>query len=533
VTKARSSIASRAFGLLLAALASAPACSGGTDAADAPAASDTVADSAGPDETAEAAGPDGSATSTDVLEAYCRPWAEWTCERVLACDCGTPAGGAPTREACLALAMDECAGNTAEYRAAVEAGRAVVSVSGVRACLVSLAAAAGPCGQAGESEAGSACARQFATLEALGEPCQGPPCAGGEGACLDGTCVPLSDEGGPCSHRAHCVDGECIGGACRAFVGEHAPCGPGLPPCEGEAVCLADTGCTTPADLGGGCTDDAGCRAALTCLDGTCQAFDDTACVLGATCGNAGLCLGAIDVRCEALGGAGAACVGDAGCQQDFTCAENLCVGAPGLDQPCANGTGCAAGLACRAVDPQAGTCGPVPGKGDTCALDVAGPFVCGPGLACAPDTFLCDDPPLEGEPCANPNLCAQDDLDGDGQAPDLACDFTADGSFCVPLKAEGGACQNDQVCGPGLYCDFHVNQCAKAFATGASCSVGNECGAGAACIPDATGDLACRPLPGVGEACLFDCRPGAWCHAKASALTCQPPVCRTMYQLH
>jgi len=477
-------------------------------------------------------GGDAWQTSTDVTEAYCRPWALWTCARVLACGCGAPAGGAPTEEECLALALDECAGNTVELAAAVAAGLAVISVPDVEACRQALALAAGPCGQASESEAGPACARQFAEPGTLGAACSQSPCAGGQGACVEGTCVTLSAEGGPCQHRAHCVAGDCVDNTCRLPAADGAECDTPAPACAAPALCL-EGHCAAPTGAGGPCDGDVTCQPPLACLAGVCAAFPDLQCTLGAACGNHGLCLGTLEVRCEALGGPGAACVGDAGCQPGYTCLQNLCTASPGPDEPCASGTGCALGLACRFEGEQAGTCGPLPGKGDPCALDVNGPFVCGPGLACMADLFVCNDPPVGGEPCANPNLCARDDFNGDGKVPDIACDFTADGSFCALRKGVDEPCQNDQICGEGLYCDYTAGACKSVYPLGTNCAVGNECGPDAACIPNAAGDLACRPLPGVGDACLFDCQPGAWCHAKASDLSCQPPVCQLMYLLH
>ncbi len=470
--------------------------------------------------------------STDVTESFCRPWAEWTCARVLACGCSTPTGGSPTEEACRTLAMDECAGNTAELAVAVAAGLAVVSVSDVAACLQSLEVAAGPCGAADQSAAGPACARQFAEPGDLGAACSQSPCAGGRGACVEATCVALSAEGGPCLHRAHCLEGDCVDGACRAFAPAGEACAEPTPACAPPATCIASR-CALPVEAGGSCSGDAACQTPLACLGEVCAGFPAEQCTLGASCGQRGLCLGTLDIRCEAEGGAGAACVGDTGCRAGFSCVEGVCAASPGLDLPCSNGVGCTEALACRVEGDLAGTCGPLPGKGDACALDVDGPFVCGPGLACAADVFVCDEPPGDGEPCANPNRCATDDFDGDGKSPDLACDFTTDGSFCASRKKVGEPCQNDPICADGLYCDFHVGACAAAYPLGTSCSVGNECGAGAACLPDDEGDLACRPLPGVGETCLFDCQPGAWCHARASDLRCQPPVCQVMYQLH
>lgn len=468
--------------------------------------------------------------STDVISSYCEPWAQWHCKRVLACGCVTPGGEAPSFNSCLVQAVEECANNTENLQGMAEAGLLVVVEQNVRDCIAEMERLLEPCEAPDSDRLTPTCLRQFSSLAPLGGACDQGPCALGEGACRLGKCLPLSEEGGPCEERLHCLSGDCVGGVCRSFGQEGEKCGEGFAACLEPLVCQGGR-CVKPAPVGGSCETDGGCEVGLVCEHGTCIEFHDEFCVIGVPCGRQSVCLGKVEPTCVPLGGAGDSCEGSTGCKESLWCQEGKCVEAPGLDEPCGDGIYCAKGLSCRFEGPKAGTCGPLPGLGEPCGLDIRGPFVCGPGLACSGG--ICKDPPQEGEPCADLAICAEEDMDGDGLAPDLGCDFTPQGSLCVRKRDEGGNCQNDQVCKPGLYCDFQKGQCTKTLPLGSPCRDSHECGAGATCIPDEGLNLRCRPLPKVGERCLSECEPSAFCKATISDLACRPLLCQILFELH
>jgi hypothetical protein len=181
------------------------------------------------------------------------------------------------------------------------------------------------------------------------------------------------------------------------------------------------------------------------------------------------------------------------------------------VGQACGNGAVCEATAGCAS---DTSTCGPLPGDGGACALGSEGPFLCEAGLACLDGT--CGPMPGLGDPCAIPNRCG----------PDLACDFTPNGSICSLRRGADAGCQNDVICADGLFCDYSQSQCAPFRPTGAACSAGNECGPGSTCMPDATGSFVCTLLPALGATCFFDCAPGSWCESTPLPGVCHAELC-------
>jgi len=192
------------------------------------------------------------------------------------------------------------------------------------------------------------------------------------------------------------------------------------------------------------------------------------------------------------------------GCAAGLYCADSTkrCTKLPTIGQACANGAQCASGFACT-QDGESGVCRTMPGAGEACGFGLMGPFLCKDGLGCEDATNTCRPLPTIGQRCTIDSRCA---------AP-YACDWTAEGSFCRVRKAEGGACQNNQICRDGLFCDFSTGACARLRAAGSKCSAGNECVSGLSCNPPTWfGSWRCGPKPALGRTCGFDCAGDALC---------------------
>lgn len=304
----------------------------------------------------------------------------------------------------------------------------------------------------------------------------------------------------------------------RALPGAGMACVEGL--CAEGARCSSMGACAAPAP-GASCAGDTDCRDGERCAEGTCRPLDLTgtgaSCAGPDECTGDARCLAATRRECEALVPRGA-CTGDEGCVEGEYCAAETCAPSPGLGLACGNGVACAAGLACRFTGAGEGTCQPMPGDGEPCALGTFGPILCGDGLACREGT--CGAPPGDGEPCAmGVPFCA------DG----LGCFFEGPMSVCRPRAGAGAECGTDDSCGAGLFCDFGEGRCAPFFAVGEVCTDGNECGPDGACVPDETATtFRCVPRPGEGDACFLDdtCDPGFACRSPFEAGLCAPPMC-------
>lgn len=195
----------------------------------------------------------------------------------------------------------------------------------------------------------------------------------------------------------------------------------------------------------------------------------------------------------------GAPCAESEDCGPNAWCDAGACAPAAGRGEPCSDGVFCAEGLACAFPDT---VCGDVPGQGDACALTRFGPFGCPEGLGCSGGT--CGPLPGAEAPCTMDNRCQ----------PGLGCDFTANGSVCRAPRGAGEPCENDQICAAGLFCDYGAGRCAALYALGASCTLGNECGPQADCLPADPARLTfrCYPLPGLDQPCLAQCADALVC---------------------
>lgn len=474
-----------------------------------------AASSASTGTTASSSDASSSSTGTpggSVANDYCAPLAALVCGRAVSCGCGAVLPSGTLDEAACAAAWEaKCLSAYAPVVQAVEAHVAHVDSGRAAACIALLTTSTPGCERPRGAVALGLCPAWFASDEPLGASCTFPICAGGDGYCDGGTCKARPASGGVCAHENECAVGSlCLGGTCRvpSAAGEACDvddaCGPPLRCVAGKCVALGAPGAA--------CVEQTTCGDGLSCPAGQCVDSPPTPCSDVAMCGNQDVC--AHVRRCAPLGQAGAPCGGDSACAKGFGCdtSTSTCAVLPGDGAPCLSGTSCGAGLACSFAT---GQCAVAPGMGEMCGMDAVGPFVCATGLACLGDN-TCGPPPTAGEPCAGLNVCATG----------FGCDFTPNGSFCVDLRAEGGACQNDLVCQSGLHCDFGVGQCAKDAAVGAQCKDGNECADGDVCLPGSGGAFVCAPTPKLGDACQFDCEPGAQCVADPADAFCASPIC-------
>lgn len=357
--------------------------------------------------------------------------------------------------------------------------------------------------------------------EAIGESCVFPLCADGNGACNNGQCEPLGNEGADCFYTT-CQQGLiCLSNVCTALAGEQDSCANG----EACAVGLRCIGgqCIPPAQQGANCSSTEGCAEGLACTAGKCEPPNTTPCTVD-SCGALNACASAR--TCIEKFGNGADCTSSDFCAEGYYCDDtsHKCTSLPLTNDPCVQGVLCNVGLACTTDN---GVCAPLPTTGEPCAFTQFGPFACADGLGCNEGT--CGPLPGENEPCASGNQCSPDDINNDGVGNDLGCDFTANGSFCVIKKPEGGACQADYVCQDGLFCDFSTGSCAPYYPTGTACNDGNECGPQGSCVQQNGGGFACEPMPGLGDTCLFDCTEGLVCSGDPQTSFCLRNICNEL----
>lgn len=452
----------------------------------------------------------GAAPSGSVEDDYCAPLAAFVCGQAASCGCERiTAGGQFDEASCVAGFAAQCLYFYGFVADAVATGDARVDPVLAAACVTELQNATPACEAPRAAILLGLCPTWFFSDEPIGATCSFPFCAGGSGFCPSGTCVARPTIGEPCDSFECAAGLLCLADVCTA---------PGVPgdscsiddECAPPLRCLVGQ-CQALGTADEACLDAGECAFGLACQGNQCASVDPIPCIGDASCGNQALCVSL--PRCAPGGELGATCNQDAACQPALYCdgTTSQCSALPGDGEACVNGTFCASGLGCTT---DFGTCAPLPLDSELCAFGPMGPNECAPGLGCLVDT--CGPLPLEGEPCTVDNRCADP----------LGCDFTPNGSVCVTRKLAGDACQNNQVCAAGLHCDFNAGSCAADFGLGAACPLGNECGPQAVCLPDGGSQLACAPIPGLGDICQLDCAPGLVCSVDPSNARCVAPIC-------
>lgn len=251
---------------------------------------------------------------------------------------------------------------------------------------------------------------------------------------------------------------------------ESAPCGR-LDALVARALC--EPFAVDPAPLGGNCSSPY-------CADG------------------AGYCLGGTCVTRTSSGGA---CGDELSCQTGLACLGGHCLPLLPANAACSEET-CAPPLHC--VE---GSCRPLGAVGASCNDSSA----CGVGLQCT-----------DGH-CAVHASCADGICGRDAQCG---------GARACHVRTGTSACDHDQDCAIGRYCDDAVHQCTALPGQGDSCARGTLCQSGLACSLD-NGN--CGPIPGLGQPCAlgelgpFICEAGLGClEGLCAALPGQGMACTT-----
>lgn len=461
----------------------------------------------------DAGTPDGGTprlgTAESLADTLCGDIQGGLCAAGARCGCITPQGPALDPTEC-ALRQDmRCRAQLEPVLAGVGAGTIVALADNLAACAAASARAVETCQGPRNTWLRSVCDVVISTTVALGAPCSEPICAYGQGQCVEGICVPVPAAGGPC--QGLCQGGhQCVEGTCRAEAPLGGACSD-TAPCSAGVECVMGT-CRALLALGSPCTLEAQCAAGLLCTSGVCAEPTAECTQQGAACGNLAACAIPQTRACAPNVAADGACTQDGQCQSGLYCdsAETLCRAPPANGSACGNGVECGAGSGCN---PDTTTCAALPTTGQACALGNMGPFLCAEGLACL--NGICGAIPGQGQACALPNVC------GAG----LGCDFTPEGSFCVPKRPAGEPCASDLVCADGTFCNFSSGRCATFLPTGSPCSAGNECGPQGSCMTDGTA-FTCRPMPQSGEPCFLDCAAGTYCASTPLPGACHPEVC-------
>lgn len=219
--------------------------------------------------------------------------------------------------------------------------------------------------------------------------------------------------------------------------------------CSGDSFCNTGSACPGTCQARGGsgasCGENAGCESGLVCASGACAAPGGA----GASCG------GTTGVQCAG----GLICSGQTGTTPG-TCTATSTVLAGASGATCnAQGTQlCMNGLACTVASPTMQTCGP-DGIAPGAACHPAFPDACQAGYYCGGTAPAmgdfdgnCAALPTAGMPCATVVV-----------GPTCADGATCEGTMCVTVQANGGACTangdclggqcNSGVCRAPTYC--------------------------------------------------------------------------------
>ncbi len=472
-------------------------------------ASPTPAPDAGGDGSLSDAGLDaGEVLPGSLADDYCRPLAMRLCEAAASCGCAVVVpGGTFDTARCITRWSGRC---LEAYQPILAAG-AVVDAAAASACLARIDDATPACSAPSPVTIFALCHPFLVVPAAIGESCQAPYCAGGNGTCAGGTCTDRLGEGASCEDMFGCATGlVCADGHCAAPLADGASCASDLA-CTPPSHCAVDAGgagtCAPLGEDGAPCVGASDCAVGLVC-DGAHCGPGPSDCT-SAACGSHTACGG--PRACAPRVAIGGACVEDRSCVATAYCDAGSCVARPTEGQACARGTVCAPGLGC---DGDGGSCRPLPALDAPCAFGELGP-TCADGLACR-DDGTCGPLPTEGMTCAAGTMCA----------PGLGCDFTPAGSVCIVPRIEGGACESDRSCAPAYHCG-EEGTCTADRSAGSPCSIGNECEG--VCGLDASGGLSCRAAPAAGDPCgtSDECPPDTAClttHAR-----CIPELCTAL----
>lgn len=469
-------------------------------------------------------GAEGGAAPVWDIQSFCERTITPVCDALFDCGCNPELRPYANAQDCAEQRVAACEAelNASPLAALLSDGRAEWVVASLNECERQIVALTSAC----LSDPPQACQRPVADAARLGEPCQsgdpGPPCAQGLGRCDEALrCVanPVAGDECPlgiCGPADSCVY---IDNAprCLAPRAEGESCAQGEPCVEG-AQCVGGR-CALPVAEGGACEVTPHCAPGHMCEGGRCV----SASTRGAPCSNERACASGEaclrDPGARVCGGGlplGSECSFDTPCESSLRCVQDRCVALPALGEPCEATFECAGEAVCEQQQERM-VCVRAPALGEPC-LEL-GSRRCAVGLGCHLETGLCGEGGAEGELCyptggADPERCL----------PGLGCYFGQDGrNTCRPISARGGECTTDINCAPEDYCDLSALRCAARVGVEGACSAGNECAAGLSCQPG-VGGVACRPLPAVGEACVWECAGGAVCEGVGGI--CEPVVC-------
>lgn len=410
---------------------------------------------------------------------------------------------------------------TAEYTVALDDGLPTASLGGL--CGHDHRRVAGcPSGAVCQWDSGGTqgfCAR----LGAPGGPCDGSresACVGG--VCAYGRCVPRVPELGSCL-SAPCAEGlDCVEGVCRGRGRRDSPCRADDDPlgrCDAPLVC-AEERCRRVAPPNHGCAIDA-CPLNTRC----------TPTPAGAVCVPEGIRGG----PCR-RGGASRRCDMGLSCSSQGICESSLPLGAPCVDELCADG-GCVAGRCVQGQPPgarcdpslpctppaacAAGLCRTTRRRGESCVApgDLCAEGRCTAGR-CVVDGFLhCND---DGLRCSSPSesclagYCRRAPIYSYCFGTSYICPAGAECSEQDRCEARRGAwCgrAGDPPCPAGSGCDY--GQCVPVFPCVQKryhlCAEGGHCSGGHSnlrCLTDGLENSRCR-LSG------RPCEPGLRCSAR------------------
>jgi hypothetical protein len=232
--------------------------------------------------------------------------------------------------------------------------------------------------------------------------------------------------------------------------------------------------------------------AAQASIDAGRMVFDQAAADLCLARFDATSCADPVALECQPFAGQ----VPEGGtCYLEEECAGGTC------DQSCPSETCCAG--ACRATAPPMQI-------GEPCA-----PGGCITGTFCEATSETCQDVPGNGEPCTG--LCEPG--------------FTCEGNGCVPLPAEGQACEVDVTpcASPTLFCDPSVGSgvCVIRHLPGEPCTGGGEGLSECVLWAECAGSV-CVELPGGGDSCTPGerCQGFVICNDSGICQVPTPPPC-------